>query len=88
MSLPGFTAEAALLKSDGSYRTEFGQASAAGNAGLRLAAIVGGIGGWCRGCWVCEPRWPYYCTCHYPCPIVRLPPGDPIAEGIAAGLMA
>ena len=70
MKIPGFSATAALGKSDRAYRTGFSQPMSINNASVQPAAIVGGGRPPCNGCWLCWGPFPFeYCVCLSPCPI-------------------
>jgi hypothetical protein len=70
MSLPGFTADAALVPAPVRYQTG---TSPRGDEEPPVRPQFYRPG-WCKGCLICDPRT-MFCSCYYPCPVVALPAG-------------
>jgi hypothetical protein len=73
MSLPGFTAAAALVPATKPYQPyQTGPSRRGDDEPLVRPQFYRPI--WCRGCWICDPRT-MFCSCYYPCPVVAPPVG-------------
>jgi len=92
MRLPSFTAEAALFKSSGTYRTTF--APIGTGSGVSPQQLIGGLRWYlCWRCLICFPlggcAWQLCCRPLPASGLVAGPgpvgPGDPIEGGLLAG---